>query len=83
VLFVTLIVAAYLGAAAMWLFGRYPAWTLLPFLSAPLAVGPTEAVLSHVDGPTLNRALRATARLHLVFALLFSCGLTIGLLTSA
>ncbi|RLT34757.1 MAG: 1,4-dihydroxy-2-naphthoate polyprenyltransferase [Chloroflexi bacterium] len=83
VLFVALLVAAYLAAAAMWVFGEYPAWTLLPFLSAPLAVQPAEAVLSRVDGPSLNRALRATARLHLVFALLFSCGLTIGLLTAA
>ncbi len=82
VLFVALLLAAYLAAAAMWLFGDYAAWTLLPFLSAPLAVQPAEAVLSRVDGPSLNRALRATARLHLVFALLFSFGLTIGLVTA-
>lgn len=74
VLYVAMLVAAYVASAAMWLFGEFPAWTLLPWLSAPLAFRPVEAVLSHVDGPTLNRALRATARLHLVFALLLSVG---------
>ena len=74
VLYVAMLLAAYVAAAAMWLLGEFPAWTLLPWLSAPLAFRPVEAVLSHVDGPTLNRALRATARLHLVFALLLSVG---------
>jgi hypothetical protein len=32
-------------------------------------------VLDYVDGPTLNRALKATAQLHLVFALLLSVGI--------
>lgn len=73
-LYVAVLLAAYFAAAGMWLLGDFPAWTLLPWLSAPLTFRPVEAVLSHVDGPTLNRALRATARLHLVFALLLSLG---------
>jgi 1,4-dihydroxy-2-naphthoate octaprenyltransferase len=74
-LYVGMMLAAYVAAAALWLVGDFPVWCLLPWLSAPLAFRPAEAVMSHVDGPTLNRALRATARLHLVFALLLSLGI--------
>jgi 1,4-dihydroxy-2-naphthoate octaprenyltransferase len=77
-LFVAIVVAAYLAAAALCLFGGFPWWTLLAWLSAPLAVAPAEAVLSRADGPSLNRALKATARLHLVFALLLSLGVAAG-----
>jgi 1,4-dihydroxy-2-naphthoate octaprenyltransferase len=75
VLYVGIVLGAYLASAALWLLGDFPAWTLLPWLSAPLAFRPAEAVLGHVDGPTLNRALKATAQLHLVFALLLSIGI--------
>jgi 1,4-dihydroxy-2-naphthoate octaprenyltransferase len=74
-LYVSMMLAAYVAAAALWLVGDFPVWCLLPWLSAPLAFRPAEAVMSHVDGPTLNRALRATARVHLVFALLLSAGI--------
>lgn len=73
--YVGIVLGAYLASAGLWLLGNFPVWTLLPWLSAPLAFRPAEAVLHHVDGPTLNRALRATARLHLVFALLLSAGI--------
>jgi 1,4-dihydroxy-2-naphthoate octaprenyltransferase len=49
--------------------------TLLPWLSAPLARAPLRAVLERTDGPALNAALVATARLHLVFGLLLAGGL--------
>ena len=74
-LFVAMLGAAYLVAAGLWLLGDFPSWTLLAWASAPFAVAPAAAVLSRVDGPALNGALRATARLHLIFALLFSAGL--------
>lgn len=75
VFYVGIVLGAYLASAGLWLLGNFPVWTLLPWLSAPLAFRPAEAVLNHVDGPTLNRALRATAQLHLVFALLLSAGI--------
>ncbi len=43
-------------------------------LSAPLAVRLARTVLTHVDGPTLNRALAGTGRLELLFCLLLSAG---------
>ncbi|RLT26477.1 MAG: 1,4-dihydroxy-2-naphthoate polyprenyltransferase [Chloroflexi bacterium] len=75
IFYVGILLGAYVAAAALWFIGHFPVWTLLPWLSAPLAFRPAEAVLEHVDGPTLNRALKATAQLHLVFALLLSVGL--------
>ena len=81
--FVAIMAAAYLSAAALCVFGGFPWWTLLAWLSAPLAVAPAEAVLSRVDGPSLNLALKATARLHLVFALLLSVGLAASRVTGA
>ena len=74
-LYVAMVGAAYVAVGALWLFGDFPWWTFLSWLSLPLAVAPVEAVVSRVDGPSLNGALRATARLHLVFALLLSVGL--------
>jgi 1,4-dihydroxy-2-naphthoate octaprenyltransferase len=75
VLFVLMVAAAYAAVAGLWLLGGFPWWTLLAWLSLPLALAPVEAVLNRVDGPSLNAALRATARLHLVFALLLAVGL--------
>ena len=75
--FVAILSAAYLGAAALWLFGGYSLRVLLPLLSVPLAIGPARAVLERVDGPALNGALRDTARLHLVFGLLLALGLAL------
>jgi 1,4-dihydroxy-2-naphthoate octaprenyltransferase len=83
IFFVAIVAGAYLAAAALWAFGGFPWWTLLAWLSAPLAVAPAEAVLSRVDGPSLNLALKSTARLHLVFALLLSFGLAASRVTGA
>lgn len=44
-------------------------------LALPLAWTPLTAVLTRTDGPALNAALAATARLHLAFGLLFAAGL--------
>ncbi len=75
--FVLTIVAAYLAAAALWLIGEFSPWTMLAFLSLPLAWAPTAAVLAQTEGPALNTALRATARLHLVFGILLAVGVAL------
>jgi len=41
----------------------------------PLAAAPLRAVLRSRDGPVLNAALAATARLHLAFGVLLAGGL--------
>ena len=48
---------------------------LLALLAAPLARAPLLAVLRATDGPSLNAALAATARLHLAFGALLAIGL--------
>lgn len=50
-------------------------WVLAPLASLPLAVRPTRLVLTQ-RGPPLNEALAGTAKLQLVFGLLFALGLS-------
>ena len=49
-------------------------FALLSWLALPLAPQ-SRAVLTKTDGPGLNGALAATARLHLAFGLLLAAGL--------
>lgn len=74
--YVLFIGGAYASAAALFVVGSYSGWTLLSWLSIPAVVSPVVAVLTRVDGPPLNAALRATARLHFIFAILLAIGLT-------
>ena len=76
-LFVATVASAYLWAAGLWLLGDFSAWTLLAWASLPLAIAPTRVVLTSIEGPTLNTALRATARLHLAFGLLLAAGVAL------
>jgi 1,4-dihydroxy-2-naphthoate octaprenyltransferase len=50
-------------------------WALLPLLTLPLALRPVRLVDRRDDAPGLVQALVATARLELVFGLLFAAGL--------
>jgi 1,4-dihydroxy-2-naphthoate octaprenyltransferase len=63
---------AALGALA---FGFSAPAVLVALGAMPLAVAPVRAVLTRTDGPALNAALAATARLHLVFGALLAGGL--------
>jgi 1,4-dihydroxy-2-naphthoate polyprenyltransferase len=74
--YVLFVGGAYASAAALFLVGSYSGWTLLSWLSIPAVISPAIAVLTRVDGPPLNAALRATARLHFIFAILLAIGLT-------
>jgi hypothetical protein len=42
----------------------------------PAAVLPVAAVVARTDGPSLNKALRSTARLHLLFGILLAIGVS-------
>lgn len=64
---------AWIVAVALWPVGFGPQ-ALLALIALPLAIGPLRAVLRSEDGPTLNAALRATARLHLALGLLVAAG---------
>lgn len=59
----------------MWGLGLASPWVLLAWLALPLAVPPLRLVLKQ-SGATLNLALAQTARLQLVFGILFAAGLS-------
>jgi len=69
------LVGSALVPVGLWAAGLAGPWVLLCLLAAPLAVGPARLVLTG-SGPVLNRALAGTARLQLVFGLLFALGLS-------
>jgi 1,4-dihydroxy-2-naphthoate octaprenyltransferase len=72
--YVVLLVAAYATPVAMWALKLASPWVLLALLSMPVAVPPLKRVLG-AQGAALNPALGGTARLQLVFGVLFSVGL--------
>ena len=72
-LFVT---AAYLLVGARWLSGDDSGWFWLPWLTLPLAVSTSRAIISE-KGRSLNRVLRGAAMLHLGFGVLFAASLVI------
>jgi len=72
--YVALLVAAYATPVVMWGLGLASPWVLLALLSAPVAVPPLKLVMG-AKGAELNPALGGTAKLQLVFGVLFSVGL--------
>lgn len=73
---IALLIAARSGAARPPLDGAGLA-IAAPLLTLPLAVRVSSAVMTSADGPTLNRALYHTARLHVLFGLLFAAGISV------
>jgi 1,4-dihydroxy-2-naphthoate octaprenyltransferase len=74
--YLILLIVAYAVPVWFWLSGQASLWVLLPLLSVPLAVPPARAVFT-VEGRPLNKTLAGTARLSLVFGLLFAVGLVL------
>ncbi|HZI15342.1 MAG TPA: 1,4-dihydroxy-2-naphthoate polyprenyltransferase [Myxococcus sp.] len=72
--YVLLLVASYATPFVMFALGLASAWVFLALLSLPLAVPPLKRVLKE-QGAALNPALGGTARLQLVYGLLFALGL--------
>jgi 1,4-dihydroxy-2-naphthoate polyprenyltransferase len=75
--YLTLVVVAYLVPVAMWATRAASAWVLLALLSLPL-VPPLFRRLRRERGRALNGVLAGTARLELVYGLLFALGLALG-----
>ena len=71
----SLLMTAYLALFTLVLSGHAGSWTLLPLLTLPLGFAEIRRVELREDGPSLNRALRGTARLQIAFGLLFALGL--------
>lgn len=72
--YVLLLVASYATPFVLFTRGLASAWVFLPLLSLPLVAPPLKMMLKS-EGAALNPALGATARLQLVFGLLFALGL--------
>ena len=69
------IIVAYLMAPLLWWLGGASPFVLLSWLTLPLAVKLVRIVLSGTSGPPLNRVLKATGQLHLLFSILLALGL--------
>jgi len=68
---------AYAVVVGLGLAGMVGAWWWLPVLTLPLAVWLVRFV-SRTEGRPLNRALKRTGQLHLVFGFLFAVALWVG-----
>jgi 1,4-dihydroxy-2-naphthoate octaprenyltransferase len=73
--FSALLTLAYAVPIALWVGGRAGLPVLLPLATLPHAARLVRRVRSRGDGPGLNAALESTARLGLLFSLLFAAGL--------
>lgn len=71
-----LLVVAYLLPPILWLTDDLGPWAWLPWLSLPLAVGLVRAIATE-SGAALNAHLAGTARLQLLFAVLFGIGIAV------
>ena len=69
-----MVLAAFATPLVLWVSGLAGAPVLFALLALPLAVAPFQLVRRE-SGAVLNRALAGTARLQLVFGLLFALGL--------
>ncbi len=75
--YVLFLIIAYLVPLGLWLARQITLWFWLPWLTLPLAYVLARTVIANQDGPTLNRALRQTGRLHLIFGILFAVSLVL------
>jgi 1,4-dihydroxy-2-naphthoate octaprenyltransferase len=74
--YLLLLVVAYLLPAFLWWRGLADGWVMLPWLSIPLAIRLARPMM-HERGLALNGCLVRTARLEVVFGLLFALGLAL------
>lgn len=75
--YLMLLAVAYAAPFLLWSAGSSSVWTLLPWLTLPLAVRLTRTLFLTTEGPPLNKALAGTANLDLAFSFLFAIGLVL------
>ena len=74
--YLSLVAVAYALPALLWWSGQADAWVMLPWLSLPYALR-LALRIRHERGLALNGCLVGTARLEVVFGLLFALGLAL------
>ncbi len=72
--YIVLMAIAYLTPLYFWLATGHSFWVLTPWLTAPLALSLIQQMRTQ-EGRSLNKTLAGTARLSLLFGLLFAIGL--------
>jgi len=77
-LFFVLVWGAFISILVFGVSEWTPRWTLLALMAAPLAVPIVRTVHREIQGPPLIRALKGTARLHLVVGVLLAIGAALG-----
>jgi len=73
--YTVLVAGSYLFPVILWLMGAASWLFWLPALTAPLALRLARTVATREDGPSLNKALKGTGVMQLLFGILFSLGL--------
>lgn len=73
--YVTCLVVSALVPPVLWLSGAASPFVMLSWLALPLAVPPLKVLFTQ-SGAALNAALAATARLQMIFGVLFAAGLS-------
>lgn len=72
--YILLLVGAYVVPIILFAIGKVSIFALLPLISLPMAIS-LSRTLCRKEGRVLNKGLAGTARLAIVFSLLFSVGL--------
>ncbi|WP_298404011.1 1,4-dihydroxy-2-naphthoate polyprenyltransferase [uncultured Chloroflexus sp.] len=75
--FAVLVIGAFVLLPLAWMWGGESPFTLLAWLTAPMALNLIDFV-NRERGRALNKALVGTGRLHLFFGVLFAIGLLLG-----
>ena len=75
--FVALMILAFVTPAGLWLAGAANLWVALPLATVPLAIQLVKQIQMPDAGHALNETLAGTARLSLLFSLLFATGLVL------
>ncbi len=75
--YVALLFISYLIPVALYFIFHFSFWILLPWLTLPLAIQLCRKLYAGIQGKQLNALLEKTARLTLVYGILFSIALII------
>jgi len=73
--YAVMVTVAYLMPLAMRLSGMLSNWFWLPWLSLPVAVAQVRTVMEGAEGPPLNRVLKGTGEMELLYSALLAASL--------
>ena len=74
--YVLFLALAYLTPVFLFAIGAVGGWFALPWVTIPLAIKVAQTVWTE-SGPVLNKALKQTGQLHLLFGILFTLSLSL------